>query len=114
MEIEKLIYTCFSLHRTYLVLSKLGKFYGDLTIGKLIMLKPLDKFRALSFQLSNRCLAITQLRNLGTKKCTYQFDDEVFLPSASISLDTKPEARAHHEYLTRAIHSSYCSSYSVG
>lgn len=36
MEIEKLIYTRFSLHITYLVLYELGKLYGDLT-NKLIM-----------------------------------------------------------------------------
>lgn len=50
------------------------------------MLKPLDTFRALSFQLSNRSLAITQLRNLGTDKCSYTFDDVVHLPSLGIDL----------------------------
>jgi Protein of unknown function DUF262 len=50
------------------------------------MLKPLDTFRALSFQLSSRSLAITQLKNLGTSKCSYSFDDVVHLPSLGINL----------------------------
>jgi len=49
------------------------------------MLKPLDKLRALSFQFS-RSLAITQLRNLGTPKCSYEFDNTVHLPSLGIDL----------------------------
>lgn len=50
------------------------------------MLKPLQTFRALSFQLSSRSLAITQLKNLGTEKCSYSFDDVVHLPSLGIDL----------------------------
>jgi Protein of unknown function DUF262 len=50
------------------------------------MLKPLDTFRALSFQLSSRSLAITQLKSIGTSKCSYSFDDAVYLPSLGINL----------------------------